>query len=683
MLIRVATDVGGTFTDLVATVGDEVITLKVNTVPSAFEDGILNAIVRSELNPATIDFLVHGSTVVINALTERKGAKVGLITTAGFRDVLEIGRGNTPDLYNIYYRKPAPIVPRYLRMEVTERADYLGQIVQPLDEKELFKAVDALQQHGVEAIAICFLHAYANPKNEKRALDLIRQERPELDVIASHQITREWREFERTNTVAMSAYVLPKVRKYVDTFSTKLAELGVVQPPYIMQSNGGIASAVSAVENPISLIESGPVGGMLGAAAYGEAIGISNILVLDIGGTTAKCSLIFDGKPRINTDYWLERTPKTAGYPLKTPVIDIVEIGTGGGSIASVDPGGGIRVGPHSAGADPGPVAYGRGNSQPTTTDANLVTGRIDPDSFCRGEIQPDIDAVLQAFARLGAPIGQSAEQTALGVLRIANANMVNALKLVSVNRGHNPRDFALVAIGGGGPLHAALLAEELGIPKVIIPPFASVFSAWGMLMNDLRRDLVKTRVATFAEAELPILRSELASLTDEARAAFAAEGVEASRLRVEGYFDMRYDGQEHTVKVNALKPGGEHRSFAAVLEDFHRTHEVEYSFRLEHAVEVVNLHAVVLGSVGKSVMPRLALRRPDEAPLRPKGERMVDFGRGRVRACLFDRAALRAGDEITGPALIEESTTSTLVPEGFDVSIDEFGGIHLVRAMA
>lgn len=683
MTIRVATDVGGTFTDLVATVGGEVITLKVNTLPSAFEDGILNAVVRSELDPAMIDFLVHGSTVVINALTERKGAKVGLITTAGFRDVLEIGRGNTPDLYNIYYRKPAPIVPRYLRMEVAERADYLGEIVQPLDEQGLLEAVDALRQHGVEAIAVCFLHAYANPANEQRALDLIHRQWPGIDAIASHQITREWREFERTNTVAMSAYVLPKVRKYVDTFSAKLSDLGVRHPPYIMQSNGGIASAASAVANPISLVESGPVGGMLGAAAYGKAIGVLNIIVLDIGGTTAKCSLIFDGKPRINTDYWLERTPRNAGYPLKTPVIDIVEIGTGGGSIASIDPGGSIRVGPHSAGADPGPVAYGRGNSKPTTTDANLVTGRINPNSFCHGEIRPDSDAVLRAFAQLGEPIGQSAEQTALGVLRIANANMVNALKLVSINRGHNPRDFALVAIGGGGPLHAALLAQELGIPKVIIPPFASVFSAWGMLMNDLRRDLVKTRVAAFTSEELPVLLSELETLADEARAAFAAEGVEACRLRVQGYFDMRYDGQEHTVKVDALEPNGASRSFSAVLEDFHRTHEIEYSFCLDHAVEVVNLHAVVLGSVGKSEMPLIAPRRPDEPPLTPKGERMVDFGEGRVRAMLFDRGALRADDRISGPALIEESSTSTLIPEGFDVSIDKFGGIHLVKVAA
>jgi N-methylhydantoinase A len=654
-----------------------VIALKVNTVPQAIEEGILEAIAKCGIEPGSIDFLVHGSTVVINALTERKGAKVGLITTSGFRDVLEIGRGNTPDLYNIYYRKPAPIVPRYLRREVAERVDYRGAILKPLDDAHLDSIIDDFKKEGVEAIAICFLHAYANPANERQAVEAVTARWPEIAVIASHQITREWREFERTNTVAMSAYVLPKVKSYVDTFRSELAKMGVDQPPYIMQSNGGIATASSAIANPISLVESGPVGGMLGAAAYAAAIGESKLIVLDIGGTTAKCSLIVNGKPRINTDYWLEQTPKSAGYPLKTPVIDIVEIGTGGGSIASIDSGGSIRVGPQSAGADPGPVAYGRGNRRPTTTDANLITGRINPTSFCRGEIEPDLDLVMSAFAELGAPIGQDGRQTALGVLRIANANMVNALKLVSVNRGYNPRDFSLVAIGGGGPLHAALLAQELGIPKVIVPPFAAVFSAWGMLMNDLRRDVIRTCVGAFNPESLHIVAGELEALAAEGHDAFRDEGVAPDATRWEGYFDMRYEGQEHTVKVRAVDDAGLVRAYGDILEEFHTAHEDEYSFRLDHPVEVVNLHCVTLGLVEKSAMQRVG-ERPEGDTLASKGTRMVDLGAGPLPAQLYDRSTLRRGDIIRGPAVIEEAATSTLVPQGYTAEVDIFGGIHI-----
>jgi len=674
MSIRIATDVGGTFTDLVAMIDGEVRTLKVDTTPPDFERGVITAIQQSGIKPSALDFFVHGSTVVINALTERKGVLTGLITTEGFRDVLEIGRGNTPDLYNIYYRKPPPFIPRRLRLGVTERVSHRGEVLTPLDEQALRGAVEELRAAGAEAIAICFLHAYANPVHEQKALELVQALWPGIDAIASHQVAREWREYERTSSTALSAYVLPPARRYIGQLQSELARIGHERAPFIMQSNGGIATAVAAKANPITLVESGPVSGILGAAAYGKAIGEANLIVLDIGGTTAKCSLIHEGETRITTEYWLERTSTSPGYPLKTPVVDIVEIGNGGGSIAWLDAAGALHVGPASAGSTPGPVAYGKGGTAPTTTDANLLTGRINPASFCGGERQPDLAAVEAAFAELGVAKGRTAIEMAHGVVRIANANMVNALKLVSINRGYDPRDFALVAIGGGGPLHAAALAAELGIPRVIVPPYAAVFSAWGMLMIDLRRDLIRTRILPLDASHLKTIIDALTELDIEGRAAFLAEGIAAERLSSEWHVDARYRGQEHTVKVR-LGQGGSHLDYADLAEQFHRRHESEYTFRLDAAIEVVNLHAVIIGHVDK---PSMAVKAEGPTPP-PVGVRQVDFAEGGVHAsAIHDRKALPAGAEIAGPAIIEEQATATLVPPGSIARIDRYGGIHL-----
>lgn len=678
--MRVSTDVGGTFTDLVYVDGGKIRSLKTDTTPPDFERGVLDALTKSGIDGAGVEFFSHGSTVVINTLTERKGVRTGIITTRGFRDVLEIARGNTPDLFNIYYRKPRPFIRRMLRQEVTERINYKGEIITPLATEDIDDALDLFRSHDVEAIAVCFLHAYANPVHEQETVAYIRQKWPDVAVIGSHQITREWREYERTNTTALSAYVLPIVERYLDRLETGLAQHGITTHPHIMQSNGGIATVNAARANPISLVESGPVGGMLGGVALGRLIGERDIMLLDIGGTTAKCSLVQNGETRITTDYVLEKTPTSAGYPLKTPVIDIVEIGNGGGSIAWLDAAGSLHVGPESAGSEPGPVAYGRGGTRPTTTDANLATGRINPERFVGGTLTPDMTALETAFRELGESLGTTAQAAALGVIQIANANMVNALKLISVNRGLDPRDFSLMAFGGGGAMHACALARELGIPKVIIPPHASVFSAWGMLMIDLRRDFIQTRITSLEDSTWHAIGETMAALEIEATRAFGNDGIDPDRVIIQRHVDARYRGQEHTVKV-AFDPATDDPM--AVSNRFHDAHEKEYTFSLDNAVEVVNFHVVAYGVVDKPDLETLAAGTTD-AKTALTGTRRVDFAaEGVFETDIYERGLLGPDMAFTGPAIVEEASTVTVIHPGDEVTIDQYGSIHITLSQS
>jgi N-methylhydantoinase A len=501
--LRAATDVGGTFTDLVAFSTDpetgrqEILTAKADTTPPEFERGVLDVLEKSGIVTSEIGFLAHGTTLVINAITERKGVKTGLITTTGFRDSLEIARGNRPDYFNLHYEKPPPFVPRYLRREVPGRLTHDGREREPLDLADVPGIIEDFRADGVEAVAICLLHAYADPTHEQAVLDRVRELWPEATAVASHQITREWREYERTSTTVLSAYVQPVAERYLTRLATGVREAGFDGQLYIMQSNCGVDSVEKTKAIPITMVESGPASGFWGAAELGRLIGEPNVLALDIGGTTAKCSLIEGGHVKVISDYWIERSRLSAGYPIMVPVVDLVEIGNGGGSIAWVDDFGKLHVGPRSAGAVPGPAAYGRGGTAATTTDANLELGRINRDFFCGGEIAADMAAAGRALDEVAERLGVDRASAAQGVVRIANNNMINALKLISLNRGYDPRDFTLVAFGGGGGMHAVALAGELGIRKVVIPRAADVFSAWGMLMSDLRRAQIGSRVSS------------------------------------------------------------------------------------------------------------------------------------------------------------------------------------------
>lgn len=680
--IRVATDVGGTFTDLVAFETEEgnpvprIITAKSDTTPPNFEEGVLNVLKKGGVDPAAVDFLAHGTTVVINALTERKGVKVGLITTEGFRDTLEIARGNRPDFFNLHYEKPKPFVPRYLRRELPGRLSYHGEEMKPLDLSGLKAILDDFRADGVEAVAISFLHSYTDPRHEQATLAEVRKLWPEVSAVASHQITREWREYERTNTAVLSAYVQPTAERYLSRLAGGLKDQGFAKSPYIMQSNCGVDSLEAVSQIPITMVESGPASGFWGAAELGKLIGEKNVLALDIGGTTAKCSLIEDGQVKIMTDYWIERDRTTAGYPIMVPVVDLVEIGNGGGSIAWVDDFGKLHVGPQSAGAMPGPAAYGRGGTEATTTDANLWLGRINRDYFVGGEVEADMGAVEKAIKAVGEKLGVDATEAARGIIRIANNNMVNALKLVSLNRGHDPRDFTLVAFGGGGAMHAAALAAELGVKKVVVPTAASVFSAWGMMMSDLRRDYFVTRLADLKKGSADAIEALFAETEARARKQFEAEGIEGSKVKFLRYGKFRYQNQEHTTEVLLDEGKVTDARLSEIENAFHETYEREYTYRLDAPVEMVGIHLVASAEVGKLTMEKREPtgRKADEAL---KGSRKVDYAlEGIHEAAIYDGAKLEPGMNFSGPAIVEDPGTTIVVHPGNRVEVDGYGNI-------
>jgi N-methylhydantoinase A len=687
MPIRAATDVGGTYTDLVYyTVDAEtgrcgaVHTAKVDTTPPAFEQGVMAALAKGNISSVELGFFAHGATVVINAITERKGARVGLIATKGFRDVLEIARGNRPDLFNFSFEKPRPFVERHLRLELEERCNYKGDVEIEVDLSGLPSILEHFRSEAVEAIAVCFLHAYRNPLNEQRVVTAIRTAWPEISVIASHELSREWREYERASTTVLSAYVHPVTQRYIDSLERKLREGGLKQPPYMMLSNGGIATVATAKANPVAMVESGPASGIFAAAHLGKLIGELNLIVLDIGGTTAKCALIENGTIKITTDYYVERTHKSPGYPIQTAVSEIVEIGNGGGSIAWVDAGRKMHVGPQSAGAVPGPVAYGRGGSQPTTTDANLLLGRIDPKSFAGGELHPKSDAVHAAFETLGKKLGVSGVEAARGVVRIANANMTNALRLVSTNKGYDPREFALMAFGGGGAMHAVALARELKVPHVIVPVNSAVFSAWGMLLTDLRRDYVQTYLLGLEPDTAETIVSQFRAMVAEARVNFERDGIaiDDRALHLEYQLDMRYQGQEHTVKIS-VSLAETPLDISRVAELFHVAHEKRYTYRLSNSIQIVNFHLVARVSVPKPDIPKRIStgRRLRDASL---GTRLVDFDDAEeaTETPIYDGTMLEPGMELQGPAVIQESAVTLVVPAGDRVSVDDHGSYHI-----
>jgi len=679
-MLRVATDIGGTFTDLVYVTSDgEVGTAKSHTTPAQFEKGVMDVIAARHVAPSEFVSFVHGTTIVINAITERKGAKAALLTTEGFRDIIEIGRGNRPDFFNLEYRKPKPFVPRYLRREIPERISYKGIESKPLDLSGLPAILDDFRAEGVEAIAVSFINSYANPAHEEAVLAKVKELWPEVSVVASTQITREWREYERTNTAVLSAYVQPIAHRYLDRLTGCLSEAGMQCTPYIMQSNCGVDTVKSARQIPITMIESGPASGVWGAAALGRLIGELNAIAIDIGGTTAKCGLITKGEVKLNTNYMVERTETSAGYPAMVPVVDLVEIGNGGGSIAWVDEFARLHVGPQSAGAVPGPVAYALGGTEATTTDACLALGCINPNYFCGGTMIADMAAVDKALDKLATTLHVSRQEAARGIVRIANNNMVNAIKLISVNRGHDPRDFTLIAFGGGGGMHACALATELGIKKVVIPKQSSVFSAWGMLLSDLRRDYLQTQIVELSGPDAAAqLNDTLTVLQEKALREFEAENIARSRVHFLRYARCRYQNQEHSVEIVLPDGAITAEQIDAIRERFHTDYEREYTYRLAAPVELVCYHLITIAEVDKlkpEKLPRTGRKIEDAI----KEHREVDFVEAGIhRATIYDGDALEPGMSFVGPAIIEESGATTVIPPGLPCHVDDYGDYHI-----
>lgn len=672
-MYRLSTDVGGTFTDSVL-LDEETGEIRVSKVPSTPANpaiGTIEGIQKFGIPLDRVSFLVHGTTVVINALIEGKGAKTALITTKGFRDVLEIGRSNRPEMYNALYKKPRPLVPRWLRLEVTERLDPEGRLLVPLDLEELGKLVDVLKKAGVESVAVCLINAYANPRHEEKIGEILAEKLPGVTVSLSHQITRRYYEYERTSTTVQNAYVMPVVRNYLKSLEEKLAADGFTGILHIMQSNGGVMTSELARDIPIAMVESGPAAGAIGAAQLAGELGYRNVIAYDMGGTTAKTSIITAGVPETTEQYIVE------GRPILLPVVDLREIGAGGGSIAWVDEAGALHVGPQSAGADPGPACYMRGGTQPTVTDANLQLGILDPEYFLGGEMEVSPRLAHEAIAKLASRFDLGVDEMALGIIQIVNTNMSGLLQSMTVKRGYDPREFALVAFGGAGPIHATAIAGELGIPTVIVPISPGVFSAWGMLMADLRHDFSQTYIRPLAELDLEEANRILAELEGRVWGYFRREHVPQERVVMSYSIAMRYVGQEHTLPVEcpARLSEGDREALARRFDELHL--RVYGHNAPPEPKEVVSFHVTGLGKVRKPVLKEIpAGKKEPPAEARMGTRRVYVGGGGYLEFVIYRREKLLAGNEIPGPAIIEEPTATTVVEKGQHCTVDRFGNL-------
>lgn len=661
MPYRLAADIGGTFTDIVK-VNDatgEYETTKVLTTPQFLTQGIMQGfdeITGGDYSQVTN--IVHGTTAGLNAVIERRGARCALLTTEGFRDVLEIGRGNRPEIYNIRYRRPKPLIARKDIFEIKERLRADGSVKTALSISSLEEAAQRIRGR-YEAVAVCFLNAYLNPCHEEQAAEWLRQALgDEVCIITSSDTAREWREYERTSTAVLNAYVSPITKKHLDSLRKELEKRRFTGNLYIMQSNGGVMKDEIAATRGVQILMSGPVGGVIGATVCGEA----NVIGVDMGGTSFDVSLIVDNQVETAAESNVE------GFPALVPTVNVFSVGAGGGSLAWEEDGG-MRVGPCSAGARPGPVCYGQGGTSPAITDANLVLGRLDPEHFLDGRMALDVEGCHRAMARYGAGFGLSATEAAEGICSIANNKMADAIREITVRRGIDPRDFTLLAFGGAGPMHAAFIAEELGIGKVMVPAHPGGFSAWGMLHADIRHDAVRTLMRPLAAVEPAVLDAVFADLRAELLHIFHREQIAPARIRFQHIIDVRYIGQEYSISLPIGDPGSFDR--ALVAEDFHLAHQRLYGHAMrQSAVEVVNARLVGISETNKAAVKPDPADKGAPTPLRSFPG--VFHGReDTVR--VYRREALSASHTVAGPAVIVELTATTVVPPGWSVTV----GVH------
>ena len=672
-MYRLSTDVGGTFTDgvLLDETTGAIKVSKVSSTPKNPAIGTIQCMERFEIPLSEVSFLVHGTTVVINALIEGRGAKTALITTKGFRDVLEIGRSNRTEMYNALYRKPRPLVPRYLRLEIKERMGADSKVLIPLEISDLTQIIEHLRKEEIESIAVCLLNAYANPKHEEEIGRLLDKQYPEVTVSLSHHITRRYYEYERTSTTVQNAYVMPVVQGYLRSLEEELTKRDFQSILQIMQSNGGIMTSAVAREMPISMVESGPVAGAIGGAQLASMIGYNNVITYDMGGTTAKTSIIRGGLPETTDQYLVERRP------ILLPVVDMREIGAGGGSIAWIDEAGALHVGPQSAGAEPGPACYMQGGVEPTVTDADLHLGILDPDYFLGGEKDISPELSRETIEKVARHFNISVDDTALGIIRIVNNNMSGLLQSVTVKRGYDPRNFTMVAFGGAGPTHAAAIAKELNIRTVIVPPFPGVFSAWGMLMADLRHDFGQTYIKPMGDTNVESINKIFRELEVRVKELFEHENIPDENIVMTYEMDLRYYGQEHTLSVPAPSKLAD-ADKAALDKSFDELHLRVYGHNApEEPKEMVSLKVIGIGKVRKPVLQ--IITRGGETPVSEskRGERKVYLGDGRYQEfTIYQRDRLRAGNIIRGPAIIEEPTSTTVLESDQVCSVDQYGNL-------
>ena len=676
-------DIGGSFTDIVASnlSTGAIAYAKTHTRPADLIRSLREAIEAVGVPTDRISMLRHGTTVVINALLTRSGGKTALLTTAGFRDVLEIGRTNWPEPYNLFYNRLPPLVPRDLRFDVPERMAADGSVVAPLDEDALRAIIGQLRAAEVETIAVCFLHAYLNPAHEQRVGEILAEELPGVYVSLSHELSKEFREYERTSTAVLNAYVGPVIDKYVDQFQSHLKEHGFGGSLYLMESNGGATTAASARRRPVVLVESGPAAGVMATAEISRQQGIAGAVAFDMGGTTAKACLVEHGEPLFTSQYYVPDYEH--GFPVQVAALDIVEVGTGGGSIASVDEFGVLTVGPESAGAVPGPACYGTGGENATVTDANLVLGRLNPDRFLGGEIVLDVEAAEAAIERLADRLGGDVHSIALGILRLANFTMAAAIKRVSLERGRDPRESTLFAYGGAGPVHAVDLARELAIPRVVVPATPGIFSALGMLLADLRQDFTSTFIRELSRLTAADLQDAFRGIDEEATRWMETEvGEGSAAARLLRYADCRYKGQEFTILVPV-----EALDSPEALAHLRASFEEEYERRYGHSfpelpVETVNLRSVAYCALQKPDLANVQASARRDGDVAPTTRKVYYEGHGFLETPIVERTTLERSRPLYGPLVVEEYGSTTVLGPGDVVTVDDLGQLVLDVAL-
>jgi N-methylhydantoinase A len=693
---RVGIDVGGTFTDLVASdeeTGD-LVNIKIPTTPTRPADGVVECLrefLRSR-KTEDISILTHATTIASNAMLGQIGLelpKTGLITTKGFKDVLEIGRQRRHQLYNLFIERPRTLVPREYRFVVEERIGTDGEVLRRLDTHALRLVTNVLKREHVKSIAIGFLNAYANPKHEKEAARIVRNTCQDAFLAVSSEVCSEYREYERISTAVVNACLMPIVSTYVSELTERIGNLGIHAKLYVLQSSGGIASPAVIVKKPASIVESGPAAGVIAAAFYGKMLGIENILSFDMGGTTAKAGIIRSYSPETVTEYEVGgrvhsgRITKGSGYPVRFPFIDLAECSAGGGTIAWVDAGGALRIGPTSAGARPGPACYRLGGEDPTITDANLVLGRLNPEHILGGQMKVYSDMARKSIEeKICGRTGLKLVEAAAGIVKIAISDMAKILRIVSIERGHDPRLHVLVAFGGAGPMHACAMAEDLHIPKVVVVVNPGLFSALGLLASDFTHHLLRTLLKKATDVDVNRVDGLFDELEAEARGTLEAEKIPADQAMFLRQFDARYFGQAYELSVPAARPF-DHDALTRVIQSFHQKHRSVYGYAAEsEMVELVGARIIAIGTVAKPKLRARALGEPSPPGNALLGPRDVFFEEcdDYLRCPVYVREKLQPGNQIKGPAVIEQYDATTVVYPSWSAHIDEYGGIVLER---
>ena len=667
-MYRVSADIGGTFTDIVVddTENNSIKTIKVLSTPENPANAVFNGL-NSNLEIENIDFIVHGTTVGLNAFLERKGSRVLLIMTKGVSDTYTIARGDRKELYNVRYTKPGTLVPRKDVYEVEERTMWDGSIKTKLNEDDLSNIAEIINKEDIKAVSICFLHSYVNPQHEIQSRNYLSKLIKEDVVISlSHEIAREWREYERASTAVMNSYIGPVTNNYLKSLQKQLEGSNYKKPLYIMQSNGGVIRAESALEQPVKTLLSGPVGGTIGGQALSKLIKRPNLICVDMGGTSFDMSLIINGKPSVTNETEQEF------IPLLIPLVDIHTIGAGGGSVAWLE-NEALRVGPRSAGANPGPACYGKGGQEPTVTDANLYLGRLGKESKLGGWMDLDLNASESVLKSLSEKLNISSIELAEGILSIINAKMADAIRTITVKEGIDPREFSLVAFGGAGSMHAVWLAEELEINEIIVPNDPGTFSAWGMLQTDIRRDLTVNFYQNFQSLEKEKLLENFNKLKDEAIALLKSENVNENDMSFSLTADMRYIGQEYYVNVDISEPF----DLNEINNNFHKTYEKQYGHSTpEGPSEFINLRLIATGKIKKTD----SVKSIENDETIKGSKRKIIFNQKEYETKIYARHNIRVNESFEGPAVIEESTATTVIPPNYSIIKDEFGNIIITK---